>query len=267
MPTETTTETRLLGNYIGGRWVPAPVPSRRARRHQPRHRRGAGTRAALRRRPTSTPPSRPRARRSRLAQPVDDRARALAVRLPPGARGAPGRAGPVGDPRDGQDAARTRGPRSAARSRWSRPRSPSRRRCRAASSRTSRRPSTARPSASRSASARRSCRSTSRRWCPFWFLPFAIACGNTFILKPSEQVPLTQELVFNLIDDAGGLPRRRRQPRQRLGRRRQRHPRPSRHRRHLVRRLGQGRQVRLRARRPPPASACRRWAAPRTTWS
>jgi malonate-semialdehyde dehydrogenase (acetylating) / methylmalonate-semialdehyde dehydrogenase len=26
---------------------------------------------------------------------------------------------------------------------------------------------------------------------PFWFLPFAIACGNTFILKPSEQVPLT----------------------------------------------------------------------------
>ena len=27
---------------------------------------------------------------------------------------------------------------------------------------------------------------------PFWFLPFAIACGNTFVLKPSEQVPLTQ---------------------------------------------------------------------------
>ena len=41
---------------------------------------------------------------------------------------------------------------------------------------------------------------------PFWFLPFAIACGNTFVLKPSEQVPLTQELVFNLIDDLGGLP-------------------------------------------------------------
>jgi malonate-semialdehyde dehydrogenase (acetylating)/methylmalonate-semialdehyde dehydrogenase len=41
---------------------------------------------------------------------------------------------------------------------------------------------------------------------PFWFLPFAIACGNAFVLKPSEQVPLTQELVFNLIDEAGGLP-------------------------------------------------------------
>jgi malonate-semialdehyde dehydrogenase (acetylating)/methylmalonate-semialdehyde dehydrogenase len=41
---------------------------------------------------------------------------------------------------------------------------------------------------------------------PFWFLPFAIACGNTFILKPSEQVPLTQELIFNLIHEHGGLP-------------------------------------------------------------
>ena len=41
---------------------------------------------------------------------------------------------------------------------------------------------------------------------PFWFLPFAIACGNTFVLKPSEQVPLTQELVFNLIHEHGGLP-------------------------------------------------------------
>jgi len=35
---------------------------------------------------------------------------------------------------------------------------------------------------------------------PFWFLPFAIACGNTFILKPSEQVPMTQAQVFEIID-------------------------------------------------------------------
>jgi malonate-semialdehyde dehydrogenase (acetylating) / methylmalonate-semialdehyde dehydrogenase len=41
---------------------------------------------------------------------------------------------------------------------------------------------------------------------PFWFLPFAIACGNTFVLKPSEQVPMTQEMVFNLIHEHGGLP-------------------------------------------------------------
>ncbi len=35
---------------------------------------------------------------------------------------------------------------------------------------------------------------------PFWFLPFAIACGNTFILKPSEQVPLTQQIAFEELD-------------------------------------------------------------------
>ena len=40
---------------------------------------------------------------------------------------------------------------------------------------------------------------------PFWFLPFAIACGNTFVLKPSEQVPLTQQLAFEELD-ALGLP-------------------------------------------------------------
>lgn len=34
---------------------------------------------------------------------------------------------------------------------------------------------------------------------PFWFLPFAIGCGNTFILKPSEQVPMTQHLVFEIL--------------------------------------------------------------------
>jgi len=35
---------------------------------------------------------------------------------------------------------------------------------------------------------------------PFWFLPFAIACGNTFVLKPSEQVPLTQQIAFAELD-------------------------------------------------------------------
>jgi malonate-semialdehyde dehydrogenase (acetylating)/methylmalonate-semialdehyde dehydrogenase len=38
---------------------------------------------------------------------------------------------------------------------------------------------------------------------PFWFLPFAIACGNSFILKPSEQVPLTQQLAFEALDEIG----------------------------------------------------------------
>jgi malonate-semialdehyde dehydrogenase (acetylating)/methylmalonate-semialdehyde dehydrogenase len=35
---------------------------------------------------------------------------------------------------------------------------------------------------------------------PFWFLPFAIACGNSFVLKPSEQVPLTQQIAFEVLD-------------------------------------------------------------------
>ncbi|MGH9495943.1 MAG: CoA-acylating methylmalonate-semialdehyde dehydrogenase [Candidatus Sulfotelmatobacter sp.] len=35
---------------------------------------------------------------------------------------------------------------------------------------------------------------------PFWFLPYAIACGNTFILKPSEKVPLTAQRTFELIE-------------------------------------------------------------------
>ena len=38
---------------------------------------------------------------------------------------------------------------------------------------------------------------------PFWFLPYAIACGNTFIIKPSEKVPLTMDKIFQLIDQLG----------------------------------------------------------------
>ena len=36
---------------------------------------------------------------------------------------------------------------------------------------------------------------------PFWFLPYAIACGNTFILKPSEKVPLTSQRIFELLEE------------------------------------------------------------------
>src|SRR6202163_4472664 len=38
---------------------------------------------------------------------------------------------------------------------------------------------------------------------PFWFLPYAIATGNTFILKPSERVPLTMKRVFELLGQIG----------------------------------------------------------------
>lgn len=38
---------------------------------------------------------------------------------------------------------------------------------------------------------------------PLWFLPYAIACGNTFILKPSERVPLTAQLLIDLLHQTG----------------------------------------------------------------
>lgn len=40
----------------------------------------------------------------------------------------------------------------------------------------------------------------------WWFAPYAVATGNTFIIKPSEQTPLTQERIFALIDEAGFPP-------------------------------------------------------------
>ena len=38
---------------------------------------------------------------------------------------------------------------------------------------------------------------------PFWFLPYAIATGNGFILKPSERVPLTMRFAFELLERCG----------------------------------------------------------------
>jgi malonate-semialdehyde dehydrogenase (acetylating)/methylmalonate-semialdehyde dehydrogenase len=41
---------------------------------------------------------------------------------------------------------------------------------------------------------------------PMWMYPFAIACGNSFILKPSEKVPLTPTRTAELLHDAGVPP-------------------------------------------------------------
>jgi malonate-semialdehyde dehydrogenase (acetylating)/methylmalonate-semialdehyde dehydrogenase len=38
---------------------------------------------------------------------------------------------------------------------------------------------------------------------PFWFLPYAVACGNTFVLKPSERVPLSMRRAIELIEQTG----------------------------------------------------------------
>ena len=37
----------------------------------------------------------------------------------------------------------------------------------------------------------------------FWYLPYAIAAGNTYIVKPSEKVPMTMQLIFKLIEQVG----------------------------------------------------------------
>ena len=38
---------------------------------------------------------------------------------------------------------------------------------------------------------------------PFWYIPYAVACGNTYIMKPSEKVPMTMKLIIKLFEQAG----------------------------------------------------------------
>ncbi len=38
---------------------------------------------------------------------------------------------------------------------------------------------------------------------PFWYLPYAVATGNTYLVKPSEKVPMTMQFLFKLIEQAG----------------------------------------------------------------
>jgi malonate-semialdehyde dehydrogenase (acetylating)/methylmalonate-semialdehyde dehydrogenase len=38
---------------------------------------------------------------------------------------------------------------------------------------------------------------------PLWFLPYAVACGNTLVVKPSEKTPMTMTRVFQLIEQCG----------------------------------------------------------------
>ena len=102
---------------------------------------------------------------------------------------------------------------------------------------------------------------------PLWFLPYAVVCGNTFVLKPSEQDPLTSVRIFELIDELDELPagvvnlvhgahdavkRAARSPGDRTRSASSAPPRPA--------------ATYTRARRSP-ASACRRSVAPRTRWS
>jgi len=41
---------------------------------------------------------------------------------------------------------------------------------------------------------------------PFWFLPYALATGNTFVMKPSERVPFTMQIITEYIAESGFPP-------------------------------------------------------------
>ena len=38
---------------------------------------------------------------------------------------------------------------------------------------------------------------------PLWFLPYAVGCGNTIVIKPSEKTPMTMARVFELVEQCG----------------------------------------------------------------
>jgi hypothetical protein len=109
---------------------------------------------------------------------------------------------------------------------------------------------------------------------PMWMHPIAIACGNAFVLKPSERDPSVSLRVAELYAEAG-LPDGdlQRRPRRQGGGRR--HPRPPRHRVGVVRRLDPDRPLHLRARhllrqaRPGPrrGQEPRRSSCPTPTWT
>src|SRR5690606_20495250 len=41
---------------------------------------------------------------------------------------------------------------------------------------------------------------------PLWFLPYALACGNAFVLKPSERDPLPSERIVQLLSGISEIP-------------------------------------------------------------
>lgn len=41
---------------------------------------------------------------------------------------------------------------------------------------------------------------------PLWFMPYAVACGNTIVLKPSEKTPMTMARVVELVEQCGFPP-------------------------------------------------------------
>ena len=99
---------------------------------------------------------------------------------------------------------------------------------------------------------------------PLWKMCPALACGNAFILKPSERDPSVPLMLAELMQEAGlpdGVLQVVNGDREAVDAILD-HPG---HRRDRLRRLDADRAVHLRPRLPRTASGCRRSAAPRTT--
>ncbi len=243
-----------LSNFVGGRWIPSTA-TELCRRAQSGARHRDRAHAAVDRTRRRRGRHRRDQRLSRLERDAAGRPRARDVPLQGAARGALRGAGPAGHDRARQDAGRVARQRAARH----RVRRGGLRRAVAADGL---RPRERRARhrlhgrcGSRSASAPRSRRSTFPAMVPLWFLPFAVACGNTFVLKPSEQVPLSQPRMFELlaaVRPAAG----RRQPRERRPGGRRGDLRSPGHPGRVVRRLDAGRAARL------PARHARRQARP-----
>ncbi len=93
---------------------------------------------------------------------------------------------------------------------------------------------------------------------PMWMFPLALACGNTFVLKPSEKVPLTASAPHRAA--------RKSRPAERRAQHRPRRPRVRRRAAHasesagdFLRRLDAGREIHLRNRHAPRQARAGQW--------
>ena len=197
---------RTIEHWVGGKSTTLDIGPDRAG-VQPGHRRSSRPRSRWPRPPTSTRRCRSPRRLRRLVAVLAEPAGEDPVRLPGAGQQPPRRARRADHRRARQGALRRRAARCSAAWRWSS--SP-------AASRTCSRAST--PTRCRPASTSFSFREplgvvagitpfNFPVMVPMWMHPVAIACGNTFVLKPSERDPSASMLIARAV--AAGRPARR----------------------------------------------------------
>ena len=100
---------------------------------------------------------------------------------------------------------------------------------------------------------------------PMWMFPMALACGNTFILKPSERDPSAGLRIAELLTRSRPAARRVQRRQWRQGRRSTRSCIIPASPRSALSARPRSPNTSTRP-RPRPENGCRRWAAPKTTW-